>query len=202
MGSAEDHAGSGVGSVPAAVEFQRSGPETAQARTDDLLVVYADAYGAEVGDRKVTAFADRFARAQRRSGFEVAFAVTPDAGLVGFAFGYSLSAGDTRWWAGLRPEPEAGFVIETGSRTFVLAEIEVRQTFQGGGVGRGLHDLLLAGRSEERATLAVNPAADTAHAIYRSWGWELAGQVPGSSGDYFDAYDLFVISLSSAAGRQ
>ncbi|OHV63661.1 hypothetical protein [Pseudofrankia sp. BMG5.36] len=188
--------------MSAAAEFQRSVAETAQARTDDLLAVYADAYGAEVGDRKVTAFADRLARAQLRPGFEVAFASTPGAGLVGFTFGYPLPAGDTHWWVGLRPGPEAGFVVETGSRTFVLAEIEVRRAFQGGGVGRGLHDLLLAGRSEERATLAVNPAANTSHAIYRSWGWELAGQVPGSSGDYFDAYDLFVISLSSSAGRR
>jgi len=113
-----------------------------------------------------------------------------------------LAAGDTHWWAGLRPKPEGGFAVETGSRTFVLAEIEVRRAFQGGGVGRRLHDLLLSGRSEDRATLAVNPAADRSHAIYRSWGWELAGQVRGSSGEYFDAYDLFVISLGSMAGRR
>jgi len=183
-------------------EFQRSGPEATQAHVDDLLSVYADAYGAEAGDRKVTAFADRLASALRRPGFEVAFASVGGAGLVGFAFGYPLPAGDTHWWAGLRPEPASGFAVETGSRTFVLAEIEVRREFQGSGVGRRLHDLLLTGRSEERATLAVNPTADRSHAIYRSWGWELAGQVPGSSGDYFDAYDLFVISLGSLAGRR
>jgi len=202
MGSAEDLARSGLGEVFAAVEFQRSGPKTAQARVDDLLAVYADAYEAEVGDRKVTAFGDRLARAQQSPGFDAALASTRADGLVGFAFVYPLADGDTHWWAGLRPEPEAGFADETGSRTFVLAEIEVRRAFQHGGIGRRLHDLLLTGRVEERATLAVNPAADVSHAIYRSWGWELAGQVPGSSGDYFDAYDLFVISLGSLAGRR
>jgi len=188
--------------MPTVAEFQRSDAKAAEARVDDLLPVYADAYGAEVGDRKVTAFADRLAGALRRPGFEVALASMNGAGLVGFAFGYPLPAGDTHWWAGLRPEPAAGFAVETGSRTFVLAEIEVRRAFQGSGVGRSLHDLLLTGRMEERATLAVNPTADRMHAIYRSWGWELAGQVPGSSGDYFDAYDLFVISLGSVAGRR
>jgi len=141
-------------------------------------------------------------RALDRPGFEAAAASSPDGIVAGFAFGYPLPEGDARWWAGLRPEPEAGFADETGTRTFVLAEIEVRRARQGAGTGRRLHDLLLGGRMEERATLAVNPTADSAHAIYRRWGWELAGQVPGNSGDYFDAYDLFVMPLRGEAGRR
>jgi GNAT superfamily N-acetyltransferase len=120
----------------------------------------------------------------------------------GFAFGYPLPNGDAHWWAGLRPEPPEGFAAKTGARTFVLAEIEVRGSLQGGGVGRRLHDLLLGGRAEERATLAVNPASEAAHAVYQRWGWEMVGQVPGSSGDYFDAYDLFVIALQDQAARR
>jgi hypothetical protein len=58
----------------------------------------------------------------------------------GFAFGYPLPNGDAHWWAGLRPEPPEGFAAKTGARTFVLAEIEVRRSLQGGGVGRQLHD--------------------------------------------------------------
>jgi hypothetical protein len=30
----------------------------------------------------------------------------------------------------------------------------------------------------------------------------MVGQVPGSSGDYFDAYDLFVIALQDQAARR
>ncbi len=190
-----------VGLMPASFEFTQAGSEAAQQRTDDLLAAYADAYGVDPGDQKVSAFGDRFRRAVKRPGFGLALACGGGYTVAGFAFGYPLPDGDTHWWAGLRPEPAPRFALETGARTFVLAEIEVRRALQGGGVGHGLHDLLLGGRPEERATLAVNPSSDTAHAVYEHWGWELAGQVPGSSGDYFDAYDLFVISLRDQAGR-
>jgi hypothetical protein len=48
------------------------------------------------------------------------------AELVGFAFGYSLQP-EGGWWDGLSPEPPEGFIEETGSRTVVLSEIEVRR---------------------------------------------------------------------------
>lgn len=191
-----------VGLMSVSIEFTQAGPEGARQRTDDLLGAYADAYGADPGDRKVAAFGDRLRRAAERPGFELALACGGGYAVAGFAFGYPLPDGDTHWWAGLRPEPAPGFAVETGARTFVLAEIEVRRSLQGGGIGRRLHDLLLGGRAEERATLAVNPASGTAHAVYQRWGWELAGQVPGSSSDYFDAYDLFVIPLRDQAGRR
>lgn len=191
-----------VGLMSASFEFTQAGSEAARQRTDDLLAAYADAYGVAPGDRKVSAFGDRLRRAAGRPGFELTLAGGGGYAVAGFAFGYPLPDGDSHWWAGLRPEPSPGFAVETGARTFVLAEIEVRRALQGGGVGRRLHDLLLGGRPEERATLAVNPASDTAHAVYERWGWELAGQVPGSSGDYFDAYDLFVIPLRDQAGRR
>lgn len=184
------------------LEFTRAGSEAARQRTGELLAAYADAYGVDPGDRKVSAFGDRLQRAAERPGFELALAGGDGYAVTGFAFGYPLPDGDTHWWAGLRPEPASGFAVETGTRTFVLAEIEVRRSLQGGGIGRRLHDLLLDGRPEERATLAVNPGSEDAHAVYQRWGWDLAGQVPGSSGDYFDAYDLFVIPLRDQAGRR
>ncbi|MGH3246471.1 MAG: hypothetical protein ACRDOI_09695 [Trebonia sp.] len=185
--------------MPFPLAYERFGPDGIRAKADGLLAAYADAYGVDPGDGKAAAFGSRLERALGRPGFEAAVASGPDGAVGGFAFGYPLPEGDARWWAGLRPEPAAGFAVETGARTFVLAEIEVRRAFQGTGTGRRLHDLLLGGRAEERATLAVNPAADAAHAIYRRWGWESAGQVPGSSGDWFDAYDLFVVPLPIAA---
>lgn len=62
-------------------------------------------------------------------------------------------------------------------------------------------NLLPGTRWEERATLAVSPASDTAHAVYRWWGWELR-QVPATSGEYFEADDLFVIVLEDQARRR
>ena len=183
-------------------EFTRAGAEEARQRTEDLLSAYADAYGVAPGDRKVSAFGERLGKAAERPGFEMVLGRGGGHAVAGFAFGYPLPAGDTHWWAGLRPEPAPGFVVETGARTFVLAEIEVRRSLQGAGLGRRLQDLLLSGRAEERATLAVNPGSKDAHAVYRRWGWEPTGQVPGNSGDYFDAYDLFVLSLADQAGRR
>jgi GNAT superfamily N-acetyltransferase len=186
----------------APLEFVRAGREMAVQRTADLCAAYADAYGVEPRDQKVDAFRDRLARTVERPGFEVVLACGSAGDVEGFAFGYPLPADDAYWWVGLRPEPVAGFTAESGSRTFVLAEIEVRREYQGGGVGRRLHDLLLEGRREDRATLAVNPGAQAPHEIYRRWGWSPAGQVPGSSGDYFDAYDLLVLELRGQESRE
>ncbi|MBA9003073.1 GNAT family N-acetyltransferase [Thermomonospora cellulosilytica] len=174
--------------------------QAARSLLDALCVVYADAYGVDPSERKTDAFRERAGKGMEREGFELVTAEA-DGDLVGFAFGYPLPAGNTYWWEGLRPEPPEGFTVETGTRTFVLAEIEVRRAWQGRGVGRRLHDELLSGRSEERATLATNPKAADTHAVYEAWGWQMVGQVPGTSGDYFDAYDLFVLPLASERPR-
>jgi GNAT superfamily N-acetyltransferase len=159
-----------------------------------LSSVYADAYGVEPSSHKATAFEGRARQQFDRPGFDL---VTAHIGnrLVGFAFGYTLKAGDTHWWGGVVPEPSADFLVETGSRTFVLSEIEVRRDWQQRGVGRQIHDALLTGRVEERATLATSPDAPT-QSTYERWGWRKVGRIPGNEGDYFSAYDLFVLSLA------
>jgi GNAT superfamily N-acetyltransferase len=117
-----------------------------------------------------------------------------DGQLVGFAFGYDLRP-DSTWWEGLTPVPSADFTSETGDRTVVLAEIEVSRAWQGRGIGHRLHDAFLSDRAEERATLATGPRADEARRRYEGWGWRQLGTVPGASGDYFDAYILYIRSL-------
>lgn len=179
--------------APGDVTLSRHDGAGARALLDELGDVYADAYGAEPGGEKVTAFRGRAVRQLGRAGFAL---VTAHAGgqLIGFAFGYTLPAGDTYWWKGLEPAPAEGFATETGSRTFVLSEIEVRCAWQGKGVGRAVHDALLKGRPEERATLATGPGARP-QPVYQRWGWRKAGRVPGTDGEYYSAYDLFVIFL-------
>ena len=60
-----------------------------------------------------------------------------------------------------------------------------------------MHDLLLKGRPEERATLTVLPAASAAQAAYRKWGWRKVAQkrnpLPGSP--------LFDVMLRNLAQR-
>lgn len=176
------------------ISYEHHRTDAVSAFLDQMCDTYADAYSVAPGERKTDAFRVRASRALKKPGFELV-TVLHDNEIIGFAFGYPLPAGDTYWWNGLRPHREEGFAEETGQRTFVLAEIEVRQAWQSRGVGKRLHDELLAGRNEERATLASNPKAGETHAIYRNWGWQRVGQVPGSSGDYFDAYDLYILPL-------
>jgi GNAT superfamily N-acetyltransferase len=163
----------------------------AEALLDELADAYADAYGVEPGG-KVDAFRGRASKQFGRPGFLLVAARTGGQ-LVGFAFGYTLQP-DTHWWVGLVPAPDKDFETETGDRTFVLSEIEVRRAWQGSGVGRRIHDELLGDRPEERATLATGPDA-AAQSVYLSWGWQSVGRVPGTDGDYYSAYDLFVLPL-------
>ncbi|MFI0451796.1 GNAT family N-acetyltransferase [Actinomadura sp. 6N118] len=174
--------------------------EAARPLLDALCEVYADAYGVEPLAEKTSAFRGRAERGLGYAGFELVTAWAGGA-LVGFAFGYSIPEGNTRWWQGLQPEPPAGFTVETGTRTFILTEIEIRQSWQSQGIGKRIHDELLSGRLEERATLATNPTAAKAQALYEAWGWERIGQRPGMSTDYFDAYDLFLRSLGKERPR-
>ena len=163
---------------------------------DEICAVYADAYGHVSGEdiaAKTSAFRERATTALSRQGFELVTA-RGELGMAGFVFGYSLTR-ETHWWDDLSPTPSSGFVEEDGSRTFVLAEIEVGRKWQGSGVGRTLHHEILRGRREKRATLATGPGADVARAIYEGWGWQKIGVVPGTARDYFSEYTLYVLPL-------
>ncbi|MGH3696086.1 MAG: GNAT family N-acetyltransferase [Pseudonocardiaceae bacterium] len=170
---------------------------------DALCEVYADAYGAVPGEdigEKSSAFRERASAALRGLNYSL---VTAQVGaeLVGFAFGYSLRP-ERGWWDGLSPEPPEGFTEETGSRTVVLSEIEVRRAWQGRGIGRAVHNAFLSQRTEQRATLASNPQATDTHALYEGWGWQKVGIVPGKPDAYYRLYVRFVLPLPSAtAGR-
>jgi GNAT superfamily N-acetyltransferase len=163
---------------------------------DELCEVYADAYGAVPGEdirEKSSAFRERAAGALEQVNYSLVAARVGEQ-LVGFAFGYRLRP-ERGWWDGLKPEPPEGFTHETGSRTVVLSEIEVRRVWQGKGIGRTVHDAFLSQRTEERATLASNPKAADTHALYQRWGWHRMGIVPGKPGAYYREYVRFVLPL-------
>ncbi|MGH3511777.1 MAG: GNAT family N-acetyltransferase [Pseudonocardiaceae bacterium] len=170
---------------------------------NELCDVYADAYGAVPGEdprEKSSAFRDRATAALEGVNYSL---VTAHVGheLVGFAFGSSLRP-ERGWWDGLQPPPPEGFTTETGSRTVVLSEIEIRRAWQRKGIGRAVHDAFLSQRSEERATLASNPKAADTHTLYEHWGWQKVGNVPDQPGAYYREYVLFVLALPLAtAGR-
>jgi GNAT superfamily N-acetyltransferase len=172
-------------------ELAHNDAASASRLLDEISAVYADAYGVEFGE-KVDAFRNRAQQAFQTSGFDL---VTARSGgdLAGFVFGYSMPA-DSAWWRGLDPSQAPDFYRETGSRTLVLSEIEVRRDLQRQGLGRRLHDEFIAGRSEERATLATGLDAPSRH-VYPRWGWTEVGTVPGAPGSYFSAYRRFILPL-------
>jgi len=173
------------------VDLAHHNGQAAEAMLDELADAYADAYGVEPGE-KSEAFRGRAQSAFKAAGFDLVTARAAGE-LVGFVFGYRLRP-ERGWWDGLDPEPPPGFTEETGTRTVVLSEIEVRKAWQRQGLGRLLQAEFLRDRPEERATLATGLEVPSQH-VYPRWGWTRVGQVPGKLGAYFSAYHRFVVSL-------
>jgi ribosomal protein S18 acetylase RimI-like enzyme len=106
---------------------------------------------------------------------------------VGEAFGYALPA-TTRWWEGLTGEVRDGFTAETGSRTFAFNELMVLPELQGKHIAHRLHDELLRGRDEERATILVRENNVAARTAYTRQGWRKVGKLqPYPDSPHFDA---------------
>ena len=147
---------------------------TAAAREEDLLALAAEVRGLGVRGGEVRGGADaaaaRRARVRRRQpGFALAEA-RHGGYLVGYASGLPLRP-STSWWRGLTTPLPADVVAEHPGRTFALTELVVRASWRRQGIGRDLHDLLLGGRTEERAAALVPPGASAAQRAFASWGW-------------------------------
>src|SRR4051812_33077280 len=108
------------------VTFSYHTADAVEPLLDELCDAYADAYGhirSEDIGTKADAFRDRATAALSAINYLLVTAHA-DGQLIGFVFGYSLRP-ERGWWEGLTPEPPEGFSVETGTRTVVLAEIEV-----------------------------------------------------------------------------
>jgi GNAT superfamily N-acetyltransferase len=137
----------------------------------DLEALHAEVYDAEPlrRDDDARAFARRFTVQCRQPGFVLARARHGEY-LVGYAHGMPLRLA-TSWWRHLTtPLPEE-MTTEHPGRTFAVTDLLVRAAWRRQGIGTALHDLVLAGRSEERATLTAVPDARPAQHALRSWGW-------------------------------
>jgi ribosomal protein S18 acetylase RimI-like enzyme len=140
---------------------------------EELLAVHIDARAELLGQPFYSPerFWERFEGYLRGPGFDLVTGHVGDQ-LVGYAFGSTLPP-DTQWWSGIEGASPA-LAEETGSRTFAFREILVRKAFQQRGYAHRLHDELLAGRSEERATLLVR-SDNPARLLYTRWGWARVG---------------------------
>jgi ribosomal protein S18 acetylase RimI-like enzyme len=111
--------------------------------------------------------------------------------LIGFAYGATLGP-DTHWWNGLPPDKDAEFYSERPGRTFALIDLAVHPAHRRRGFGRLLVTELLNHRSEERATLSVQPTAIGAQHFYGHLGWTHIGVKEAAPGSVSPRWDIFV----------
>jgi hypothetical protein len=153
------------------VTFELLDGRQAAAHEDELRALYAEVYAAppylrQDDEREA---GRRFAVQRRQPGFALAEA-RHGGYLVGYAAGMPLRP-STSWWRNLTTTLPDDVTAEHPGRTFAVADLLVRAPWRRQGIGATLHDLLLAGRPEERATAAVLPAAGPAQHAFRAWGW-------------------------------
>lgn len=161
------------------VTFQVLDSRQAGARGGDLLALHDEVYGgADDGGRCASGqYARQFRVWLRQPGFVLATAASGSY-LVGYACGMPLRP-STSWWQELtRPLP-GPVTAEHPGRTFALLDLAVRASWRRQGIGRTLHDLVMRGRPEERATLTVPQDAAAARQAFRAWGWQAVARTRG-----------------------
>jgi GNAT superfamily N-acetyltransferase len=176
------------------ITFQVLDGEQAAAQEGELLALHGEVYG-QAGDG--AELSRQFRVRRRQPGFVLAEA-HHGGYLVGYASGMPLRS-STSWWKGLTTPLPAEVTTEHPGRTFALTELLVRAPWRRQGIGESLHDLILDGRPEERATLTVPPGAIAAQSAFRKWGWRKVartqGPDPGSP-----ALDVLVTALQKSHG--
>jgi GNAT superfamily N-acetyltransferase len=175
--------------------FLRLDGGEAAARADEFAGLHAEVYAdppyRQADDAEV--YPPRFRVQRRQPGFVLAEA-RHGGYLVGYAAGMPLRP-STSWWRDLTTPLPAEVTAEHPGRTFALTDLLIRASWRRQGIARDLHDLILAGRPEERATLTVLPAASAAQSAFRAWGWRKVGRTrPDSAGPVLD---VLVITLMS-----
>ncbi|GAA0314574.1 hypothetical protein GCM10010302_62160 [Streptomyces polychromogenes] len=161
--------------------FARHTPETARARMAELLAVYAEVYDTPpyAGDPffSVTTYADRLTAAFDMTGFEVVTAELEDGSLAGYVHGVTLTP-DRPWWVSLADQLPADVAeaAESGE-VFWLRELMVLPEHANRGIGRALHDEMVAGRPEPWTTLTCIVDNEPARSAYPRWGYDVIGRI-------------------------
>lgn len=173
--------------------------ERAPELTPTLTAIYSSVYAEPPyfwGKEHAELFAERFGAQRRAPGFDLVIASVGDV-VVGFTFGVTLQP-DTPWWRSVTTPVDTDLVTERPGRTFALVELLVSRPWRQRGIATQLHDRLLGGRPEERATLTVLPEAEPAQRAYRTWGWRRVAQksnpLPGAP-----IFDVMLKPLSEGA---
>ena len=175
------------------ITFHRLDGRQAAVHEDELQAVHREVYGE--ADHGAAVFAGRLRVWRRQQGFVLAEARHGDY-LVGFAAGMPLRS-STSWWKGLTTALPAEVTAEHPGRTFALMDLLVLASWRRQGIAGSLHDLILGGRPEERATAAVSPAATAAQRAFRTWGWSRVARTRGSDPGS-PVLDVLVLALPAS----
>jgi ribosomal protein S18 acetylase RimI-like enzyme len=174
--------------------FQLLDGRLAAAQAAELLTLHAEVYGDNGADSNERQVADRLRVQFRQPGFVLAQA-RHGSYLVGYAAGMPLRP-STSWWRHLTTPLPDEVTTEHSGRTFALTELAVRTAWRRQGIGQTLHDLILQGRTEERGTLIIGPAAVAAQAALQNWGWRKVARTRDPDRGT-TVFDLLVIRLSA-----
>lgn len=140
-----------------------------------LLDVYREIYASEDASfHSVGKFAERLDMYAALDGWEAVIGRTEENVVTGYTFGAPLPPGSGWWRSAAEPLPE-GLTAENGRRTFAVFEIMVRAAWRGTGEAHRIHEALLAGRPEQRATLLVDTTHDQVRRRYEEWGYRSIG---------------------------
>jgi ribosomal protein S18 acetylase RimI-like enzyme len=194
------------GDVPAPeITFRLLAGRQAGEHADELQVLHGEVYsgppdaaGNAAGNAadNAAAFAERFRVQRRQPGYVLAEARSGEY-LIGYASGMPLRP-STSWWRNLTTRLPEETTTELPGRTFALVDLAVRPAWRRQHIAETLHDLILADRPEERATLTVPPAAAAAQNAFQKWGWRKVARTR-DTGSGTPVSDVLVTALP--AGR-
>ena len=157
------------------ITYHPFSPEQIRQSQTQLVAIYAEAFQQPPYSKsaeEVTEFAHYLAPATQRTAFCAVVAQHAKIGQpVGFCYGYACDEGSGFYQAVapmLTTELRAMWLTDA----FQLAEMAVLPTYQGRGIGRKLHDHLLANQPYRKAILATMQAATNASKLYDKCGWQ------------------------------
>jgi GNAT superfamily N-acetyltransferase len=147
-------------------------PDDLPGLREELIVLCAQAFAADPWrdpPARAVKVVDRLFESVEKLSFRIV-ACRVDGFLAGFGYGY-----EDVFCAGLAPRE---LRLE---KAFELVDLAVAPMYQGQGIGRKLHDTLLAGAPTPR--LLLTHQALELRSRYARWGWRDLGDVviPGSS---------------------
>ncbi|MFF7733509.1 GNAT family N-acetyltransferase [Streptomyces sp. NPDC007984] len=161
--------------------LQHYGGDAAKAIADELIDTYAEIYNvppyADDPFFSVASYADRLHAAFTMTGFETVTARL-NGQLIGYVHGVTLPA-DKPWWTSLGDaRPADAQAAAKAEEIFWLRELMVRPAHSNHGVGRRLHDAVIAGRRDQPWTaLTCIIDNEPAHGAYLRWGYQIMGRI-------------------------